>query len=280
MGYAVTDLRWTFLLVPVALCAFAGQAHSEEKAPSEVCNSIGMSFVSIPSGQGQVGSPNDEPGRADDETQRTVEFAQPFFLGQCEVTQQQFQQVMRTNPSAFSAQGGFHQRLSAKDTSNLPVDSVSWNDAVDFCKRLSELPAEQQAGRSYRLPTESEWEYAARAGSSASWHFGDDREQLHRYAWFGRAQSANRTHHVASKLPNRWGLYDMYGNVWEWCADARERSEHAAKDAPAPSRLIKGGSWYSRIANCRSATRRFDPAEVDDPDTGFRIVMELVNSEE
>ena len=153
-----------------------------------------------------------------------------FSIGVHEVTQSQDESVMGANPSSFKG-------------ANNPVENVSWDDAVAFCAKLSALPAEVAAGRVYRLPTEAESEYACRAGTTTGYSFGDDAQDLGEYAWFSD-NSGNTTHGVGEKLPNGWGLYDMHGNVWEWCSDAE-----------GSFRVYRGGCWYFGAADCRSAYR-------------------------
>ena len=166
-----------------------------------------------------------------------------FSIGVHEVTQSQYESVMGANPSANKG-------------ANKPVEQVSWNDAVAFCVKLSSLPAEVAAGRVYRLPTEAEWEYACRAGTTTAYSFGDDEKDLEKYAWFG-VNSGSTTHGVGEKLPNGWGLYDMHGNVWEWCSDEG---------------LIRGGSLNSPATDCRSAcTASVQPLR--DFNKGFRLAL-------
>jgi formylglycine-generating enzyme required for sulfatase activity len=160
-----------------------------------------MKFRQIPAGTFTMGDASGD----DDETPHEVTLTKPFKMGVHEVTQAQYEQLMGTNPSEF------------KGAEN-PVERVSWEDAVEFCRRLSELPAEKEAGHVYRLPTEAEWEYACRAGTTTNFGFGDDDSEAGYYAWvFGN--SDRKTHPVGNKLPNAWGLYDMHGNVREWCKD-------------------------------------------------------------
>ena len=180
---------------------------SEPNVPGgmEATNSIGMKLRLIPAGEFMMGSPGTESGREDDETQHRVSITKPFYLGVTEVTQEQYQKVMGTNPSYF------------KGPQN-PVETVSWADAVEFCRKLSAMPAEKTAGHVYRLPTEAEWEYACRAGTTTAYSFGDDASRLGDYGWFG-GNSDSKTHQVGEKKPNAWGLYDMHGGVYEWCQD-------------------------------------------------------------
>ncbi|MFM7929249.1 MAG: formylglycine-generating enzyme family protein, partial [Pirellula sp.] len=176
-----------------------------------------------------------------------------YYLGVHEVTQAQYEKVMGANPSYFRGdiQGS---------RSNHPVEQVSWEDAVEFCKKLSDLHEEKAAGRVYRLPTEAEWEYACRAGSKTAYSFGESPKSLGDYAWFG-SNSNNQTHPVGEKKANAWGLYDMHGNVWEWCRDRYgDYPKGAVSDPTGPkkgsSRVSRGGSWYYEAAGCRSAYRR------------------------
>ncbi|MCY2994492.1 MAG: formylglycine-generating enzyme family protein, partial [Planctomycetota bacterium] len=148
------------------------------------------------------------------------------------------------------------------------VETVSWDEAVEFCKRLSEVAEERAAGRTYRLPTEAEWEYACRAGSTSKYSFGDSEAELGQHAWYDQ-NSGNTTHPVGGKSANAWGLYDMHGNVWEWCQDWHGAyGAGPASDSSGPGsasfRVLRGGAWLDSGRNCRSAYRRgFEP--------GFRI---------
>ena len=226
---------------PPAIAPFdAAQAKVHQKAwadhlgvPVESTNSIGMKMVLIPPGEFTMGSPESEAGRRKNETQHTVALSKAFSIGVYEVTQSQYEQVMGSYPSYFKG-------------ANNPVEA-SWDDAVAFCEKLSALPAEVAAGRVYRLPTEAEWEYACRAGTTKAYSFGDDKKDLGKYAWFNE-NSDSTTHAVGEKLPNGWGLYDMHGNVWEWCVDLYGKSGDTF-------RVIRGGSWSDVAADCRSATR-------------------------
>ncbi len=156
-----------------------------------------------------------------------------------------------------------------------PVEQVSWNDVQEFLRKLN-----QQAEKEiYRLPTEAEWEYAARAGTETMFSFGDDAERLGDYAWYS-GNSGSETHPVRGRTPNAWGLYDMHGNVWEWCQDWYDSEYYAKSPRDNPqgpfsgsSRVLRGGSWDGYTDDCRSALRvGLDPG-FRDTDGGFRVVI-------
>jgi hypothetical protein len=226
------------------------------QASKEVTNSIGMKLALIPKGTFMMGSPESEEGYSEREVQHEVTLTKDFYLGVMEVTQAQYQKVMGENPSWFQG-----ERVLG-DSSSRPVEQVSWEDAVEFCKRISDLPEEKKAGRVYRLPTEAEWEYACRAGSKTAFSFGDEQGSLGDYASFSD-NSEGKTHPVGAKKPNAWGLYDMHGNVWEWCGDwYGDYPKGAVSNPTGPNegsyRVYRGGGWCFEAAFCRSAFRRGD----------------------
>jgi len=226
-------------------------------------NSIGMKLVLIPPGEFQMGSPATEVGRDNDEQPHQVRITKAFHLGVHEVTQEQYERVMAVNPSHFK--GPQH-----------PVGTVSWDHAMEFCDKLSALPDEKAADRSYCLPTEAEWEYACRAGSTTPYSFGDNATDLGNHAWFKENSSAT-THPVGEKHPNAWGLYDMHGNVLEWCADwFGEYTQSPVDDPAGPSagtdRVTRGGSWDFAAPLCRAADRDRRPPAVRNLGLGFRVV--------
>jgi len=218
----------------------------EDMVLPESANSIGMEFKLIPAGTFIMGEA--APAGHEDETPHEVTLTQPFRMGVHEVTQAQYEQVMGVNPSHF------------KDADN-PVEEVSWEDAVEFCRKLGELPAEKAAGNVYRLPTEAEWEYACRAGTTTKYSFGDDESDLGDYAWYG-GNSGDKAHPVGGKKPNAWGLYDMHGNVFEWCQDSRQ-----------DDRMLRGGGWAFAAKSCQSARRRWSLSVYPSIDYGFRVSL-------
>jgi len=237
---------------------------SEPSVPGgmEVTNSIGMKLRLIPAGEFTMGSPGTESYFSKYETQHRVSIAKPFYLGETEVTQEQYQKVMGKNPSEF------------KGPQN-PVEKVSWADAVEFCGKLSAMPAEKTAGHVYRLPTEAEWEYACRSGTTTAYGFGDDASRLGDYGWF-RSNSSRSTHPVGEKKPNAWGLYDMHGNVWEWCQDWYGYYPSGAATDPTGAtsgsiRVYRGGSWFYFARDCRSANRRGHAPGIRPIGLGFRV---------
>ena len=233
-------------------------------------NSIGMKLALIPAGEFLMGSPdNDRDAWESEQPKHTVRITKPFYMGVTEVTQEQYERVMGTNPSIFKG-------------AQLPVERVSWEDAVKFCRELSALPAERSAGRVYRLPTEAEWEYACRAGSKTKWSFGDAEPSLGEYAWY-HSNSGEKTHPVGTKKPNAWGLYDMHGNVWEWCSDWYAEAYYANSPLDDPtgatsgsSRVLRGGSWAHNARSCRSAYRDGSTPSDRSNYLGFRLAFSLV----
>jgi formylglycine-generating enzyme required for sulfatase activity len=218
-----------------------------------------MEFDLIPAGKFQRGS-NDSDAYDNEKPVHTVRITQPFYLGKYEVTQGQWQAVMGSNPSHFT---GDPRR---------PVDNVSWDDVREFMRRLNAL----EGGATYRLPTEAEWEYAARAGTTGRWSFGNEVSQLGRYAWYDE-NAAGQTHPVGQLQPNPWGLYDIHGNVWEWVQDWYGKyASGTAIDPAGPSsgsdRVYRGGSWRYSARFCRSAFRYYDAPGFRLDNVGFRLL--------
>jgi uncharacterized protein (TIGR02996 family) len=244
-----------------------------------VTNAAGMTFVLIPPGTFWMGSPDTEEGRyADESPLHEVAITRPFYLGVHPVTQDQYRRVGGDNPSTFRPGGQHHDRVEGLDTSLFPVENVCWREAVRFCRSLSALPAEQQAGRVYRLPTEAEWEYACRAGASAlPFHFSSQLPPAR--AKYDDLE--DRPAAVGSYPPNAWGLYDMHGNVWEWindpmAADWYRRSPRHDPQGPGADdvRGFRGGGWCSSVGLCRAACRSADAEDFRSDYLGFRVVLE------
>jgi uncharacterized protein (TIGR02996 family) len=242
-------------------------------------NSIGMTLVLVPPGTFLMGSP-DRPVdlHPDERPQHEVTLTEAFYLGMHEVTQGQFERVMYANHSHFRLGGEGGHCIEGIETSVLPAENISWLDATEFCQNLSALPAEKKAGRVYRLPTEAEWEYACRAGVWLSrWHFGNrltKKRANFDKDWNGRTQA------VGSYLPNLFGLCDMHGNVWEWCADWFDEDYYRHGPAVDPTgpksgerRVIRGGGWSSSAEMCRSALRGHNTPDARREYNGFRVAM-------
>ena len=230
---------------------------------------ISMDMVWCPAGTFTMGSPGSELGRWGGEAQHSVTLSSGFWIGKYEVTQAQYRTVMGNNPSYFSGDKN-------------PVECVTWYDAMSFCEKLT--AQERAAGRlpegyEYTLPTEAQWEYACRAGTTTAFNNGtniptDEQEwyepcpNLDPVAWYSY-NSGSTTHPVGQKRPNNWGIYDMHGNVWEWCLDWYPGYEGSG-------RVIRGGGWNDYALNCRSADRSNGNPGNDDDSYGFRVALSIV----
>jgi len=224
---------------------------------------ISITFVKIAAGQFSMGSELGLPFAPEGPVHRVI-FPTGFLIGKFPITQEQFLAVMQENPSRFA------------DCPTAPVDSVSWQDANQFCENLSALLARQ-----VRLPTEAEWEYACRAGTTMAYHFGADAKVLPDYAWF-ELNGSESTHPVGLKKPNTWGLHDMIGNVWEWCEDVwhgdyvgapQNGTAWTANQDKQDRRSVRGGAWNMDAFRCRSSYRSYDWKDAANDHLGFRIVV-------
>ena len=267
-------------------------------------NSIGMKLAYIPAGTFNMGantgevtawdaknsrfySLRDEP----DETQHQVHISRPFFMGVYEVTQYEYERVMGENPSKFPRGGQGTESTAGLDPTRFPVEQVSWDDANEFCRRLSNFPAESVEGRGYRLPFEAEWEYACRAGTKTPYYFagggvaltarGANCNGLSPFGTLTKGPFLQRTTVVGSYIEhaNPFGLFDMHGNVQEWCLDWYDSGYYTKSPANDPkgptsgtSRVLRGGGWASRCVQCRSADRAFAEPERRSSFIGFRVV--------
>ena len=273
-------MKFNPFLAILVLMMLAGCSKETSVAPTPTEEPItipglNLDMMAIPAGTFVMGSPNDEEGRDDGEGPRTtVTITKPFWLGKTEVTQSQWKVVMGNTQSIFKGD-------------DLPVEQVSWNDAVSFCEKLNEMKRDTlPAGYRYTLPTEAQWEYACRAGTTTRFSYGNDTgySQLGSYAWYDN-NSSGKTHPVGDKLPNGWGLYDMHGNVWEWCLDWKgDYTGGSVSDPQGPQsgaeRVNRGGGWLNIAGrDCRSAFRfGFEP-EASLFDIGFRVALSSVPSE-
>ena len=219
-----------------------------------------MEFISIPAGSFTMGSPETEEDRGDDEKQVPVTITRAFELGKTVVTQKQWIELMGTTPWKITEDEAEDEDIPPQGD-NYPAVYISWDDATEFCVKLTALErkcGKLPANQTYRLPTEAEWEYACRAGTTTAYSCGDDESKLGDYAWYDKNSKGN-LHEVATKKPNPWGLFDMHGNVWEWCEDWHEDSLSGGNDPKGPSagsfRVIRGGLWDRPASDCRSAFR-------------------------
>jgi formylglycine-generating enzyme required for sulfatase activity len=269
------------------------------KDQKEFTNSLGMKLVRIEAGDFMMGSPRTEQGRSDDETQHHVRLTKPFFMATTPVTQGQWSALIGTTVAQQCNKANPPLQLVGEGDA-FPMYYVSWDEAVDFCGKLS-----AREGKHYRLPTEAEWEYAARAGSVQTYCFGDNVKQLGDYAWYGDnsgsavIDSANiwatdlknaaqrvanngcQTHPVGTKKSNDWGLFDMQGNVFQWCSDWNDKYPNGdATDPTGPAngtwREMRGGSWSAPPRLCRCAFRQ----NCDVPGNrkrviGFRVALDV-----
>jgi formylglycine-generating enzyme required for sulfatase activity len=242
--------------------------HQAKYFKEDLGNGITLDMVQIPGGSFMMGSPESEKGRDESESPQHQVNVPGFSMGKFVVTQEQYQEIMGKNPSSFSG-------------AKRPVEKVSWNNAVEFCQKLS-----QKTGREYRLPSEAEWEYACRAGTTTPFHFGEtittelaNYDGTNTYASEPKGKYLQRTTDVGSFPPNAFGLYDMHGNVWEWCQDAwHDNYQNAPKDGSAWTsqsdnrKMLRGGSWNYYPGYCRSAFRNFHDAGFVSNGYGFRVV--------
>ena len=241
--------------------------HSANYFVEDLGNGVKLEMVEIPPGTFYMGSPENEEGRYDSESPQHQVNVPSFFIGKYPLTQAQYQAIMRNDPARFKG-------------NNRPVEQVSWNNAVRFCQKLS-----QKTGKNYKLPSEAQWEYACRAGTTTPFYFGEsitpylvNCDGEYAYAAAPEGQWRRQTTNVGTFPPNAFGLYDMHGNVWEWCEDDWQENyinapiNGSALISRSKKKLVRGGCWDFNPVHCRSAYRVFNDAGFDFFDHGFRVV--------
>jgi formylglycine-generating enzyme required for sulfatase activity len=294
------------LFVVIICVAIGGEippaAAQQQPQPGVITNSIGMKLTLIPAGEFAMGSPETEQGQYDysrprsgykplDEKLHRVRITKPFFMGTYTVTQEEYEKIMGKNPSWFSSGGKGSDKVVDMDTARFPVEQVSWDDAQEFCRKLS-----QKEGKNYRLPTEAEWEYACRAGTTTPFNFGSELNGTqancignnYPYGTSSKGPYLERTTKVGSYRPNAFGLYDMHGNVWQWCEDWYGKDYYSTSPVDDPQgpvsgaypgfagvyRVGRGGHWGSLSVDCRTAARSAGEPTERVSTGGFRVVCE------
>jgi formylglycine-generating enzyme required for sulfatase activity len=280
-------MRKFFIIIFLLIVAFYFQNYSF--AQERITNSIGMKFVPVYAGSFQMGSPESEPGRKWNEDIHTVTISKTFYMQETEVTQGQWEKLVGFNPTTSQLVG-----------KNYPVDTISWNQCIEFIRVLNDFEKTDK----YRLPTEAEWEYACRAGSTTAFSSGDITQTscvvidpaLTQVAWYcANSGEQNppgkfRAHKVKTKRPNAWGLYDMHGNVQEWVQDSCVWKHWTGKTGPVTKtykdnivdpvsqkgkhKIIRGGGWHQKPIYQRSAKRSFYKPVAKRNSLGFRLVMD------
>jgi formylglycine-generating enzyme required for sulfatase activity len=260
-----------FMIISTILSLLMVDAYADSYARQDsvvwIQNDVPLHLLLIGEGQFDMGSPEEEPNRDPDESPvHKVKISQSFYMGKFEITQRQFKAVMGYNPSIFD---------DFDSSPDHPVENLSWKEAEEFIDKLNELGI-----GTFRLPTEAEWEFACRAGTQTPYYWGHDMKPngTSEYAW-ANSRSMAMTHPVGEKKPNSWGLYDMSGNVWEWCSDWYGRYDEAPAVDPeglesGKNKVFRGGSWYDFFESHRCANRHRHGTDKGYTAIGFRVVME------
>jgi formylglycine-generating enzyme required for sulfatase activity len=266
-------MRISFTIFFIVILFSGGCSNKkDESLKKSYVNSIGMEFVLIPSGSFSLGADdNIESGYEYEKPKHNVVISKSFYIGKYEVTQEEWERVMGYNPSKFKG-------------AKKPVEHISWYDAKIFLSKLNAM----ENNALYRLPTEAEWEYAARATPGSKYSFGNDEARLDSYAWYylpSNDKVSNKTmqtNFVGEKKPNRWGLYDIHGNVWEWTEDWYDPQFYSKSSKKDPQNYvssnrvaIRSGSWINSANFLRSAARNHQLAIYKGDDVGMRVVMEI-----
>lgn len=242
-------------------------------------NPFGMEFIKISAGFFMMGA-NDPAAYNSEKPQHKVTISTDFLIGKYEVTQAEWEAVMGSNPYTLDRSNPYYNLPGMKERITKPNHpaTVSWNDAQNFIKKLNEKEGHQR----YRLPTEAEWEYAARAGTTTAYSFGNNSNELGRYAWYGEDFTSGGTHPVGKKIPNPWGLFDIHGNVWEWVQDTYSTTYYGASPPTDPKgpasgtdHVVRGGSWHNTATSWRSSFRKPYDADYRGISIGFRLVQTM-----
>jgi formylglycine-generating enzyme required for sulfatase activity len=275
-----------FLCLSLFLPSLVPTVEAAQPPTKTFKNSVGIEFVLIPAGKFMMGSPQTDLNRVEHEgPQHEVTLSRSFYLSKFEITQSQWAAVMGT--ATWQATEEFLQEGSYGTGDDYPVYYISYGDVQKFLSKLKQLDPSLK----YRLPTEAEWEYSARAGTTTRYSFGDSSKMLGDHAWF-LDNSSRSSHPVGQKKPNPWGLFDMHGNVWEWISDldAEGVDGYLAKPQVDPTgsapvdqtgeklsanRRKRGGSWWKDSAHCRTAVRGGEDFQSREDDLGFRLLLEI-----
>jgi formylglycine-generating enzyme required for sulfatase activity len=266
--------------------SFAAPAPMPPKTVTvDLGDGVKMEFVLIPSGKFKMGSPKEEEGRLENEDQHEVQITRRFYLAKYLVTQEQYRAIMMKNPSHFKAGSLGAKDVKDLDTKQFPVEWVSWDDAQAFCKKLREKDKEE---RKFRLPTEAEWEYACRAGTTTPFYFGSELNgwqancagNIMPYGTVDKGPNKQRPTKVGDYGENKWGLCDMHGNVWQWCEDYYVPYDGLPEKDPLQSvkknefgRIARGGAWDQIAWGCRAARRCCFSPNDHQRDIGFRVAF-------
>ena len=256
----------------------------EKTATVELGGGVRMEFVLILPGTFRMGSPPGEEGHTAAETQHVVQITRPFYLAKYPTTQEQYEAIAGNNPCHFCATGGGKDKVAGLDTKRFPAESISWNEAKEYCERLTKRDGRR---RTFRLPTEAEWEYACRAGTTTPYHFGSElngkQANCHGNFPYGtdkQGPSLGRPTTVGSYPPNAWGLYDMHGNVYQWCEDwygpndgLSQKDPLQTRQPPDGQRVLRSGAWDLLAAYCRAAFRDHLGPDAHNASVGFRVAF-------
>ncbi len=266
-----------YMVVPVVILLSTGTKAQEVQYQ----NYLGMDFIYVQPGTFLMGSPSSsQDARTNEIPQHKVTISKPFYMAKYEVTQAQWEAVMGINPYDLPRSNPFYRIPGMKERITHPNHpaTISWEDAQKFVQKLNE----KEHTAKYRLPTEAEWEYVARAGTSSTYFFGEHSEELSEYAWYGEDFSIGGSHAIGMKKPNPWGFYDIYGNVWEWVQDyySDDYYQHSPEFDPkgpdtGDGHVVRGGSWHVTASGWNSTIRKEYDTDYRGISIGFRLVRDI-----